>query len=107
MPPVAEFGYLFEYLHELGFVSSTGMGRQVLSYQEIQSWSDLMKVDLTIFEVESIRALSTAYLMQYLDSEEPNCAPPFRPDVEVNVDQRKQVDSFFRQLAAKRRVKRD
>ena len=103
MPPVFELQYLFNYLSDLGFVSSNGFGREVLSYQEIYCWSILMKVDLTIFEVEALRKLSTSYMVQSSKSEETNCPPPYVPEAEITVEQRQQVDSFFRSFVAKRK----
>lgn len=94
--------HLLFFLSEIGYVESNGMALAPLSFREIQSWSELTKTNVTIFEVESIRRLSLAYVDQAKKAKDKNCPPPYSPDTLMTVDKRKNVDSFFRNLARKK-----
>lgn len=98
-PEVMGYGYLLDYVSELGFVSSSGMGSTRLTYSEIKSWSELLDIKLSIFDVESIISLSTEYIIQKDLSKKKACPPPFVSDDEPVEERRKAVDSAFRNLA--------
>lgn len=57
-----EFAYLIEWIHELGFLESNGMGATVLSYLSIQAWADLMQNPLTPFDVKMLRDMSSSFI---------------------------------------------
>lgn len=56
-----EFAYLPDFLEEAGTVGTGINGLTRLSYSELESWSRLMKMPLSLFEVRCLRAMSAAY----------------------------------------------
>lgn len=105
MPNIPGYGYIFDYLAELGFVSANGFGVGAVSFVEMKSWSELLGLDLSILEAYTIRKLSLIFIEQKDLSKAANCPPPYVPEPEVTVEQRIGVDKFFRGFAAKRKAK--
>lgn len=95
-----EYGeHVLGYLHELGFCTYSGMGMESLSFREIQAWCDTTSTVLQPWESLALRELSTAYVVQYRESENPAAPAPYLGgSVEVH---RKETDSFFRNLKAR------
>lgn len=77
MPPVDEAVYLVGYWQQLGLVAAGGFGPVTLSALEIKAWSDMAGVDLSIWEFKMLREMSRAYLVQFRESEEPECPAPY------------------------------
>lgn len=73
MPEISK-GYLIEYLGELGWITAQGTG---ISYQEIQSWAQLTKKQLSGWEAIMIKRLSDTFAAQYIkkDTDE---MPPYQ-----------------------------
>lgn len=69
-----EAGYLLEILTDLGWSGSSGFGSTPISYAELEAWSRLTQTALEPWEVECLRAASTAYCAQAAskDEREPN-----------------------------------
>ena len=97
--PYIEYGeHLIGYLHEVGFCRFTGMGVEELSFLEIKAWCEATSTVLEPWESLALRDLSSAYLYQYRESENPAAPAPYiGGSVEVR---RQQTDSFFRNLKA-------
>jgi hypothetical protein len=76
MPEIdGAFQYLIEWINELGFCNSNGMGAVAIPFLEIQAWADLMQLTPTPFDVQTLRDMSKAFIaMQETakKSDEPN-----------------------------------
>lgn len=86
-PPVPEcVAYLVAHWRDLGRVGTTGMGAMRLSCLEVAAWVDLTGNSLEPWEVEAVRAMSTAFLAETHEAEDPGRPPPWEPeDTEVKV----------------------
>lgn len=75
MPIIKSNQHLIGYLQDMGYYLSTGMGMSPLPFTEIKAYIDLMKLDLSIWEVSTLREMSVAYVSQhnnnYDDTESP------------------------------------
>ncbi len=76
-PDIGEAGYLVDIWHDMGRVTSGGMGPVPLSWSEMQSWQDLTGVVLQPWELQMIRLMSTAYAGQSADAQEADCPAPY------------------------------
>ena len=97
-PELFGLSHLFDYLSELGYALSSGMGLMPITFTEIKHWRDLMQVPLSIFEIDCLRNLSAVYVDQKNKSTEPGCPPPFFDEIEMTPEKRKVIDSFFKNL---------
>lgn len=81
MPPLNPGAYLFGWLLELGFVSRGGSGEvQPLTFTELKSWAELTgRLYIQPWEVKALRNLSNAYVVAYLEGQDPNAPPPWVP----------------------------
>ncbi len=75
--PAVSARYLLDWLSDLGWAQSNGMGATPLSAAEISAWCGLMRIDMEIWEVEILRAASRAYCAQ---SATKDIAAPWRDD---------------------------
>ncbi len=61
--PPPEFIYLIEWFADLHQARQSGMGGpSPISYSDILSWRELLRVDIKPYEVEIIRAIDNVYL---------------------------------------------
>lgn len=59
--------YLWVYFCELsGGRQYSEVGPMALTYSEIKAWCDLMKVEPTAFEVETIKEIDRAYITEIM-----------------------------------------
>lgn len=88
------FGYLLELFFLSGQCMSTGMGLVPLSWQEIDAFIRVNQLDLTLWEIETIKAMSDAYCAEHAKATEPNRSAPYKPEVddEEEVYVEKEVD---------------
>ena len=92
MPKLGKFGYILDYLYELGVVSE---GVTPLSFVEIKAWQDLMFIELSPFETTLIHSLSCAYCgMWYAAKKE--IPAPYVSDKDLNKINTLAQDSFRR-----------
>ena len=56
--------HLIEYLEEVGYGLYSEMGLVPLPFTEIQAYSDVTKLNLSSFDILTIKRLSTAYVSQ-------------------------------------------
>jgi len=94
-PPLGEFGYLINWLFEVGPIINGGMGQSPLSFQEIKAWNDLMGINLTGNEAIILHKLSSVYLSEYQHRELNRSCPS---DNEYIEDTRKKVSGQFQAL---------
>jgi len=84
MPEVdSEFVYLIEWIHELGFYESNGMGTQPISYQTIWAWSELMLTPITPFDVNLLREMSSSFIAMQEKAKDSQTPDPLK---ELNND---------------------
>ena len=69
--------YLLEYLFDLGISHSDGYGQNPIKYTEIKAYCDLVSIDLSPFEVKTIRELSVAYCNQASISTKKDAFAPY------------------------------
>lgn len=68
-----------------------------LSYQEIQSWSQISRVEIEGHEAETIKELSQYYCICWRDARNPNAADPMGVDGEL---QKKAFADLIKRLEA-------
>jgi hypothetical protein len=78
-----------------------------ISFAEIEAWTRLTGVALTAWEAGSLRALSVAYMGEYLAGSDPERLPPFSAITQIDRkavgDRRKaQMERLERQDAKRR-----
>ena len=93
LPDHEKGGYLLDVFSELGFARQ---GPEPVNYQEIKAYCELTDTELTPWEVETVRMLSDAYVVQLLRSKESNAPAPY--DERSLTDMRRQTDSQFKRL---------
>jgi len=89
MPDVGEAEYVLRYWFDLGAVETGGMSAAPLSSQEIEAWQRGMGIELNAWEFSILQMLSRQYISQLLESEKPDCPPPYGDP--VNEFDREQV----------------
>lgn len=72
-----------------------------LTWQELESFSDLSGCNLTGWEAETLMAMSRAYSASYHKSQEPDSPPPWADDSPETLEQmRANVAAKFKALSA-------
>jgi len=77
MPDIGEAEYVLRYWFDLGAIETGGMSAAPLSAKEIEAWQSCTGIELTSWEFSIIQMLSRQYIAQLLDSERPECPPPY------------------------------
>ena len=63
MPEIdSEFTYLLEWINEVGYFNSNGMGAVTIGFLEIKAWADLMQTNPTPSDVRILRSMSQAFI---------------------------------------------
>jgi len=90
--------YLVKILYEdLGACTVTGNGLAPLSWQEIESWQRQVGIELTPFEINTLKKASEAYVSQTVFSRDPKCLPPVKEViVDVADDKVEKIKSLLR-----------
>lgn len=78
MPPV-DAAYLLDYLFEIGPTMSGVMGSGPITFQELQAWQEQIGVELSPWEVRTLRYLSSEYLTASHEAEKRDCPAPWIP----------------------------
>jgi len=84
-PYVKHFAYMLRLSANIGYISGAGDAKAVLNYTEISAYVTLMDKKLKIWEVETLRKMSAAFLKELYDTEEysiPNSIVPILEDKE-------------------------
>lgn len=76
-PPKPLCDYLVGYLFDAGPYMSGAMGNVPLSHGEIRHWQDNIGIELSAWEVRTLRRLSGDYLGSSQAAESPDCKPPY------------------------------
>jgi hypothetical protein len=58
-----EIEYIWDWWVALANTRPAGMGMEHITYTEITNWSNLLKINVTPFEVRCIMALDSTYLV--------------------------------------------
>ena len=91
--------YLASHWRDLGRVGSAGMGAMRLSCLEIAAWVDLTGNSLEPWEVDAVRAMSTAYLAESHEAEDPGRPAPWEPeDPEAKAAEKAAIGKSIRSL---------
>ena len=72
------FSYLLELFYLSGQATQTGMGLVPLSWREFQAFREENRLDLTLWERETIMRMSAAYCAEYSKSSDPSRPAPYR-----------------------------
>ena len=92
MPEVNHYGYLIDYLHELGVA---GKDVTPISFTELKAWCDLMGLSLTPFENSTIIKLSVSYCnMWYAARKE--IPAPYMSESDIQKQNAASLESFKR-----------
>jgi hypothetical protein len=81
--------HLAEYLFEIGPTIPAGMGEGPISQLEIAAWQANTGVELTRWDVRTLRRLSIAYLMEAQKAKSPACPSPLAVVMSDEVRQKK------------------
>lgn len=73
--------HLAEYLFEIGPTIPAGMGEGPISQPEIAAWQANTGIELTTWDVRTLRRLSIAYLMEAQKAKSPTCPSPLAPEL--------------------------
>lgn len=76
IPEIENYAYVFGLLQRIGMYSSGMNGPVPIEWGQIESWSNLMGVQLTPGECEAIKGLSAEYCGQYGKSSDLDEFPP-------------------------------
>lgn len=93
-----EINPAFDFLRILFFESgqclATGQGLVPLTWQEIDAWIRVNQLDLTLWEIETIRKMSEAYCAEYSRATDPQRPAPYsivkeEDEIDEEVEMRK------------------
>jgi hypothetical protein len=60
-----ELQYIYTWFVELGSTRQSGMGVCPLTFTEMKSWSELLSIKLTAFEIRTLRRIDTLYVNHF------------------------------------------
>lgn len=75
MPAIENYGFLIDWLFELGPTMQSNMGSSPLNFEEIYAWGK--DINLTAWEASTLKRLSLDYLSMLHTGSEKNCPAPF------------------------------
>lgn len=75
--PEIEYPHLLEWLFDFGPYALGPNGIIPVSYQEIDAWSRITKIDLVEDEPEILRRLSVDYCGMFNRAKDRDCPPPY------------------------------
>jgi hypothetical protein len=87
--------YLVDYLMEVGPTMPGGFGPAPLSYSELRAWQDTMGIQLTPWEAQTLRRLSTTWIVSSRAAEAPDCPPPYAYQRPSRAAVAKKIDLAF------------
>lgn len=96
MPPLGVAGHLVSYLWDVGPAVSTGMGPAPVGHQDIAAFQANTGVELTAWDVQTLRRLSCDYVAQSLNSRDANAPAPYAPS--LTQTKRAEVDNGLRSM---------
>ncbi len=107
MPEIhQEFGYLLGLFFDSGQGLATGMGLIPLTWTEINSWINVNKLELTLWEIETIKKMSEAYCAEYSRATEPNRPQPYTAPVQADeeIDEEVFIEAKMREALSWRKT---
>lgn len=66
-PCPSELEYIYRWFVELSSTRQSGMSMSPIVYQEIQAWAALSKLELSQFEIRTIKRIDVLYLQHFRD----------------------------------------
>lgn len=75
--PPCPLPYIVQWLLEIGPTLAAGMGSGPIEWRDIAAWQGVNGVEMLPWEAAALRLMSKAYLMQFHDSEKPDCPAPW------------------------------
>ena len=69
---------------ESGQCLATGQGLIPLTWQEIDAWIRVNKLDLTLWEIETIKKMSESYCAEYSRASDPQRPAPYSPEKDAD-----------------------
>lgn len=82
MPDVGEVAYVVAYWQDAGMVATGGMAPARLSSTEVATWAAGCGVTLAPWEFRALRDMSSAYLAELMNGENPETPPPYGDPVQ-------------------------
>ena len=102
-----ETNYLLSLFRSSGMVLQTGYGPVPLTWEEIKSWNESLKLNLNSRELTAIKDMSIVYVNQLHRSKDPACiAPAFEVDEDLLELRRTKISNAFKSLPTTRSKKR-
>lgn len=95
-----------EWLENLGWCETNGMGIQGVSWNQLHHWNMLTEAQLDPWEAETLHRASLAYAMMWNEAKNPHCPSPWsetKTDPKILQDQIKNV---FRSMMASQSKKK-
>jgi len=101
-----ETDYLLSLFRSSGMILQTGYGPVPLTWEEIKSWNESLKLNLNSRELIAIKNMSTVYVNQLHISKDPACiAPAFEVDEDILELRRTKISNAFKNFPKVKRRK--
>lgn len=82
LPDVEEASYIVDMWHECGTCGQGMSGPVPLTWSEIKAWKDLSGINISHYELSSIRKLSIEYVGFYFEAQAKDCPAPHAIQIE-------------------------
>lgn len=96
LPPAPGGEYLIDHLLDAGPGVDSGMGRLALRWVDLQAWQGQVGLDLSAWEIRTIRHLSREYLNQAEAAKKATCPAPWMS--EQTEESRAQIGQHTRNI---------
>lgn len=101
MPDIDDCDYIVQWFYQSGMGMSGANGLMSLTWQELQSFSEMTGCELTGWEAEVLMSMSRAYSGSYHKSQEPDSPAPWMDESPETLEQmRANVAAKFKALSA-------
>jgi hypothetical protein len=85
LPDISGGEFLMALFNEAGTAIQTGMGLVPLSWQELDSWLRCTQLELSPWEVRTIKSMSNAYANEYAQASKKDRPRPYNPEVREEI----------------------
>lgn len=105
MPELDDSAYIIQILMDIGPSMSGGMGPSPITWQELLSYCQATRTNLSRWEFETLRTLSEIFCQKYAEYDDNDAAAPFVYEEFDKAEVSRGIGSVLRSLAARRNKK--
>jgi hypothetical protein len=98
LPEKGPLEYLIHYLSEIGEAELNGENLTTIGWVTMKAWSEMTGTQLTSGEALGIHQLSSVYVSQYYQSNDPSCPAPHFDVIPVRDEVAYKMKSLFAML---------